>query len=1007
MSDFANSFKDASYDSIDKGVEAKLGLPDGLLSSIRLNGEKSNNNQVSSANARTPYQIIPKTRIAALKAYKIDPYLSPENAAEVAGNLLKDSLKRNNGDVANAVAEYHGGTDRKNWGDITKAYVSRVVYPLVSTAQAQDQQTIDNQDNAYSLDNKPAISSAASKAADEWIKNNPIQLPVHNTTDTPKPAPVANIPLDTSTKKISNELSKAADEWSAKNPVKDQQEQPSTIAKIKDFFTGDLRKTKDTESHPDWATMPELNQMSFASAKTGLGTLVAPPKEIAAIVQHNFPEAKVRQDEKGNFLVTSPSDGKEYAIKPGFQVSDIPRALGGILAFTPAGRAESLAGMSAGSAATQAGIEATQSATGGEFNTGDVAVAGVLPPIFHGLGKLLNVGGEHVANAIKSLLPDVKPIITQAPADVAAAAEQAKPAIQATTEAPLTNPVTNPLVETTQAKPHLNISQADEATAAADDALAAQKQAAYDAQTIEPLVDTPSATPTLTEDELKKLAKDSAIGLTGKKTAQEKLAQQASIDEEVNSAANDLGFNLEPDQKTNNDQFRKLIGLTRSQAGSDAEARGIASVEESANKADEIMSKLGSVTNGNDKADISLASEKVRSSLASTRSDLDNKAKSLYDSVDAAVPNNMVVDLPNSTKVVNETLTGLRGKVESLNPAESRLFKIVTAPETSYLELTRERQAIGKALAGKESPYGSTDERLLKRLYGAMAQDQNQAVIKAGGLNGEALSAKFKLANQLTAKRKALEKRIVNAFGKDNDGSIVPSLRNSIAAGSKGDVAGLVKVLKVIPTDLHKEAIATSIQTLATKNGHFSFNAYANLYRGLRQNTEVYKVLTKSLGKDSHDVMQKLYHVSNGIAKAQAAVLHTGKANQSFMGADNLINNILHEAKTSGAKIGAGLVADAAGGGGIGVGAALMNIIMNSKTPVAKAVGDVLTSPDFKTLVEEAATKSTVNPRIVKKLAYSKQFANFMKNINQPMSVSEREKWIIQSLQAENNGVQK
>ena len=89
MSDFANSFKDVSYDSIDKGVEAKLGLPDGLLSSIRLNGEKSNNNQVSSANARTPYQIIPKTRIAALKAYKIDPYLSPENAAEVAETYLK------------------------------------------------------------------------------------------------------------------------------------------------------------------------------------------------------------------------------------------------------------------------------------------------------------------------------------------------------------------------------------------------------------------------------------------------------------------------------------------------------------------------------------------------------------------------------------------------------------------------------------------------------------------------------------------------------------------------------------------------------------------------------------------------------------------------------------------------------------------------------------------------------------------------------------------------------
>lgn len=122
-----NSYKDPYWTQLASVTEQKLGLPEGLLASVVIKGERSNADQVSEAGAKTPFQIIPATRDAAIKKYGIDPYLSPENAAEVAGLLLKDSLKRNDGDVASAVAEYHGGTDRSNWGPRTKAYVQRVV----------------------------------------------------------------------------------------------------------------------------------------------------------------------------------------------------------------------------------------------------------------------------------------------------------------------------------------------------------------------------------------------------------------------------------------------------------------------------------------------------------------------------------------------------------------------------------------------------------------------------------------------------------------------------------------------------------------------------------------------------------------------------------------------------------------------------------------------------------------------------------------------------------------
>jgi hypothetical protein len=142
VKEFPNSYKDPLYASLDAATEEKLGLPKGLLSAIRTRGEKSNADQVSEANAKTPYQFIPATRSAIIEKYGIDPLLSPENASEAAGLLLKESLQRNKNDPALAVAEYIGGTNRKNWGPVTRAYVKRVTgTPL--TPQAAPSATID------------------------------------------------------------------------------------------------------------------------------------------------------------------------------------------------------------------------------------------------------------------------------------------------------------------------------------------------------------------------------------------------------------------------------------------------------------------------------------------------------------------------------------------------------------------------------------------------------------------------------------------------------------------------------------------------------------------------------------------------------------------------------------------------------------------------------------------------------------------------------------------------
>jgi len=179
LSDFPESFKDPQYASLDASTEQKLGLPPGIVQSVRTEGERSNANQVSSAGGRTPYQITPATRRAAIDKYGIDPYLSPANASEVAGLLLSDSLKRNQGDPELAVREFHGGTNRDNWGKQNDAYWARVKpvfdnHRLESIASEFDKWMQENPAVPAARPTSPSTTSsnsrldAALKSFDDW-----------------------------------------------------------------------------------------------------------------------------------------------------------------------------------------------------------------------------------------------------------------------------------------------------------------------------------------------------------------------------------------------------------------------------------------------------------------------------------------------------------------------------------------------------------------------------------------------------------------------------------------------------------------------------------------------------------------------------------------------------------------------------------------------------------------------------------------------------------------------
>ena len=175
-------------------------------------------------------------------------------------------------------------------------------------------------------------------------------------------------------------------------------------------ITGVERTTPEIEALPEWTQLPEMNEASMASFKSAIGTMITNPKESVQILTANYPEMGVRYDAKGNFILKSSIDGNEYAIHPGFQWSDVPRAGAAMAAFTPAGATRTLVGQTVGAMGTQAAIEGSQVATGGEFDAEQISLAGMMGAGGHlvskGLGRAYERFAKGKPGAVSRTTPD-------------------------------------------------------------------------------------------------------------------------------------------------------------------------------------------------------------------------------------------------------------------------------------------------------------------------------------------------------------------------------------------------------------------------------------------------------------------------------------------------------------------------------------------------------------------------------------------------------------------------
>lgn len=504
-----------------------------------------------------------------------------------------------------------------------------------------------------------------------------------------------------------------------------------------------------------------------------------------------------------------------------------------------------------------------------------------------------------------------------------------------------------------------------------------------------PIEGTPTQTPetpitpempksTITPENLAELSRKASEGDVGAMT---QLAQEAKINPEALKSAERLGIDLPVDVYSDSELLRQTSGLARSQIGEDS-ALWKESVNNAAAKATEAMENLGA------KSGKDIVSSNVFDELTKARENIKSEASKLYNEVDASVPKGSTIQPIN----LQETLSTIASEVGEKNLSSTEKNLMASLNDMTYGGLLRSKSQIGEALSGKQSqnPFGNVDTASLKRLYGAIKNDQMDNIEALAGADAR---EKLHFANRLTTKQKALEERMVSAFGKEGDKSLAPLMEKSITQSSQGDVTNFGRLLKVVPEDMHKETIATALKEAtqskqAQNAGEFDFTRFSKLYQGLRNNPEIYAKVVKALGgEDAHQVLTDLYQVSKKVSDAKSNILTTGKANQAILNkmvSENFITSVIR--KTIQGVVGRSTM-----------GAVSIDGLFKAPKDRLKAVSEMFRSPEFKELAVQSAIKNP-SPQKIEGLIKSNAFKKWAKKTKDNEILQNPYIWVLSTM---------
>jgi hypothetical protein len=290
---------------------------------------------------------------------------------------------------------------------------------------------------------------------------------------------------------------------------------------------------------------------------------------------------------------------------------------------------------------------------------------------------------------------------------------------------------------------------------------------------------------------------------------------------------------------------------------------------------------------------------------------------------------------------------------------------------------------------------------LAKKLYGLLSEDQAAVVGRLG------MTDTYNAARQAVAVRKGLEDDMVSLFGKQLDRSLVGDLSSAVNALPKGDSSKLIKLLKAIPDDMRQNVVASGLNAAfgkSARSGSLNFNSYSNWYEGLLRNKQSYAAVMSNLPPAARKQLSDLYRVSNGVRLATRERITTGRiqaVQQELQGADTLMSNLYGLAKRAAVGVPAEAAATAVGMPGAGISAGIASALTKGKPNALRAADALISSPEFIQAARAAGTPQQA--QAARAMAYSKAFTKFVRAVGAPREISNRERWIVNAMQAQSN----
>lgn len=779
-------------------------------------------------------------------------------------------------------------------------------------------------------------------------------------------------------------------------PPPRQAPEPGLGARLQEAFTGAARTTPEIEALPDIGKMPERNQFSVSGLKAALGQIAASgPEELVQVIGANFPDVQARVDAKGNYILRSGIDGKEYAIKPGFQASDVAPAIGKAIPQIAASQlvAPAAAAMGLGRAAQLASALVTAGVVQTATEEVSAMAGGTVEPVEVGKAIAGEAFGQGVGAAIGKGVSLAKGGVRAAKQAMRRAAPQAAEQ----TAGQVLDVATTPGAQAAGAAP-IPGAQAAPAAAAAAPAAPAAAQGFMDPA------------------ELSDLVRKASRGGLGSAEAKRTLAEIAQFNPQAKADAEALGFELPFDVFADNPQIRAASGLLRSKAASAEEAAYTETLKKAVSRADELMSEYGATFMAGKPAAADV-SDRVLSSMTNMSKELGDQAGRAFKEFDARVPKDTKITLPGLAAKLDEVMSTILPS--QMTKAERGLARLVKKDkdgnllEVPYGAFLREKQEMFEQMQKRVgNKYKDVNQRQLEEYYDIFRKEQLDLGDRLGDPDASGYIAD---ANLLWAKKKDVDNVITEGYGDAADNSISKLMKSALRGAVEGDRKEwnkLTRVLDGIPRDLQRETVATALASAARTSrkiegldpGAFGFAEYAKLYQGLRANPPVYKRIVDALGPGSDESLQKLFEVSKRVTDARSRVLGTGKANQEFidrLNAEGFVGKVLDASL----RTGTGKVATAALGGtlGGGVGAAAAAAIVGAaggKKSGQQAASQFFASDEFKQLLTEAAVRE-VRPELIRRVAASSAFAKFANAVGLPRAIEDRNRWIRNALNAQ------